>query len=341
MYDGIGLISGGLDSLLAIRLMMEQNLNILGLLIDTGFSSLFKGEEKLNAYSKRLSIHKIAEKVGFPLKIVSIHDEYWEMVKYPRYGYGKHLNPCLDCRILMLKTAGRVMREEKASFVFTGEVIGQRPNSQLSHQLKISERESGLEGRLLRPLSAKCLPPTIPEKEGLVDRTRLEGIKGRSRKRQMELANQWGLMDLSVGGGANCFLIDKGYTSRMKDLFHVKGKESITPLDRALLRVGRHFRLSDTLKFIVSRNEEEHETLLKMAAHMPRLECKDVIGAIGVLSGTYIDQDLQRAGEILGRYSKGRDRDSLIVMLKKDEKTLKEFQVRPEKNQAALKALMI
>ncbi len=296
MPDGIGLISGGLDSLLAMRLMMEQNLELLGIVIDTGFSSMF--EEPLNPEkeTERPSIVEVAQKIGFPVEVISVYDEYWEMVKYPRHGYGQFVNPCLDCRILMVKTAARVMKERNASFVFTGEVIGQRAKSQLSHQLKITERESGLEGRLLRPLSAKRLPPTIPEQEGLIDREKLEGIVGRSRKRQLELARQWELEGLSVAGGANCFLIDGGYSMRLKDLFQYKGRENINRLDLNLLRLGRHFRLSESLKFIVSRNEPEHRRLLDIKEDLPFLECSNVTGAAGVLTGPFSPEELQKAG---------------------------------------------
>jgi hypothetical protein len=339
--DGIGLISGGLDSLLAMRLMMEQDLDLLGIVIDTGFSSMFEEKGKSNAHADKPSIIEVARNIGFPLKIIPVHEAYWEMIKNPRHGYGKHINPCLDCRILMLKTAARVMHEKNAAFVFTGEVIGQRPKSQLSHQLKISERESGLEGRLLRPLSAKCLPPTIPEQEGLVKRELLEGIRGRSRKRQLEMANRWGFADLSVAGGANCFLIDAGYSARMKDLFRYKGKDHITETDRRLLRVGRHFRLSKSLKFIVSRDENEHKRILNMVSGLPMLECVDVIGAVGVLSGTFTDADLVRAGELLGRYSKGRERDSVQVALTLNGIILKSFHVSPERDRQVLDSLLI
>jgi tRNA-uridine 2-sulfurtransferase len=339
--DGIGLISGGLDSLLAMRLMMEQDLELLGIVIDTGFSSMFEEEGKSNAYSDKPSIIEVADKTGFPIEIIPVHEEYWKMVKYPRYGYGKHVNPCLDCRILMLRTAARVMYEKGGSFVFTGEVMGQRPKSQLSHHLKISESESGLEGRLLRPLSAKRLPLTIPEKEGLVNRDLLEGINGRGRKRQLELARQWGLETLSVAGGANCFLIDGGYSMRMKDLFRFKEKEKITKLDRTLLRFGRHLRLSESLKLIVSRNEDEHRRLLELSPGLPVLECTDVIGAIGILCGTFTDHEVYRAGELLGRYSKGRKKEFIHVALKKDGAILKEFRVRPEADRQILDALLI
>ncbi len=341
MPDGIGLISGGLDSLLAMRLMMEQDLELLGIVIDTGFSSMFEEEGTFNAYSNKPSIIDVAEKIGFPLEIIPVHKAYWEMVKYPRHDYGQHVNPCLDCRILMLKTAAAVMQEKGATFVFTGEVMGQRPKSQLSHQLKISESESGLEGCLLRPLSAKRLPLTIPEKDGLVNRDLLEGINGRGRKRQLELARQWGLETLSVAGGANCFLIDGGYSTRMKDLFRYVGKEKITQLDRRLLRIGRHFRLSESLKLIISRNEDEHRRLLELSPGLPVLECTDVIGAFGVLCGTFTKQEVHRAGELLGRYSKGRKREFIQVVLKKNGIVLETFRARPETDRQVLDALLI
>lgn len=341
MPDGIGLISGGLDSLLAIRLLMEQDLDLLGLVIDTGFSGILDDPEDRNTLPSRYSLFEVARIIGFPLKIVQVHDEYWEMIKYPVYGYGKHVNPCLDCRILMLKTAARIMHEENAQFVFTGEVLGQRPKSQLLHQLRQSEENSGLQERLLRPLSAKLLPPTIVEKNGLVDRNKLEGITGRSRRRQMKLAARWGLEELSVAGGANCFLINEAYSDRMNDLFQYKGKENVSRNDLALLRVGRHFRLSDNLKFIVSRNKQEHLTMWDLTDKNYYLECVDVPGAIGILSGKSNPEKVKQAAEILGRYSKAKLEESIKVALKYEGDVLEILTVSPQTNRQILDKLLI
>jgi len=339
--DGIGLISGGLDSLLAMRLMMEQDLDLIGLVIDTGFSGILDNTPDDDTLPPKLSLFDVARIIGFPLIVVPVHDEYWEMIKNPVYGYGKHVNPCLDCRILMLKAAARVMREENAQFVFTGEVIGQRPKSQLLYQLRQSEEESGLQDRLLRPLSAKLLPPTIPEKSGLVDRNKLEGITGRSRKRQIKLAARWGLEELSVAGGANCFLINEAYSDRMNDLFRYKGKENISKNDLALLRVGRHFRLADKLKFVVSRNKHEHLIMWDLTEDNFYLECLDVPGAVGILAGEFDPISVMQAAEILGRYSKAKLEDSLSVVLKYKGVVKEILTVSPQTNRQILDKLLI
>ena len=341
MPDGIGLISGGLDSLLAMRLLMEQDLNLLGLVIDTGFSGILDSPPDDDTLPLKLSLFEVARIVGFPLKVVQVHDEYWDMIKNPVYGYGKHVNPCLDCRILMLKTAARVMREENAQFVFTGEVLGQRPKSQLLYQLRQSEEDSGLQGRLLRPLSAKVLPQTIPEENGLVDRSKLEGITGRSRKRQMKLAARWGLEELSVAGGANCYLINEAYSDRMNDLFRYKGKENVSKNDLALLRVGRHFRLTETLKLIVSRNKQEHLIMWNLTDKNYYLECLDVPGAIGILSGESNPEQVNQAAEILGRYSKAKLEESIKIALKYQGVVLKILTVSPQTNRQILDKLLI
>ena len=341
MPDGIGLISGGLDSLLAMRLLMEQDLNLLGLVIDTGFSGILDNPEDEETFPPRLSLYEVARIIGFPLKVVQVHDKYWDMIKNPVYGYGKHVNPCLDCRILMLKAAARVMREENAQFVFTGEVLGQRPKSQLLYQLRQSEEDSGLQGRLLRPLSAKVLPPTIPEENGLVDRSKLEGITGRSRKHQMKLAARWGLEELSVAGGANCYLINEAYSDRMNDLFRYKGKENVSKNDLALLRVGRHFRLTETLKLIVSRNKQEHLIMWNLTDKNYYLECLDVPGAIGILSGESNPEQVNQAAEILGRYSKAKLEESIKIAFKYQGVVLEILTVSPQTNRQILDKLLI
>ena len=341
MPDGIGLISGGLDSLLAMRLLMEQNLDLLGLVIDTGFSGILDPPSDDDPISPRHSLFEVAQIIGFPLKVVQVHDDYWDMIKNPLYGYGKHVNPCLDCRILMLKAAARVMEEENAQFVFTGEVLGQRPKSQLLHQLRQSEEDCGLKGRLLRPLSAKVLPPTLPEQSGLVDREKLEGITGRSRKRQIKLAEQWGLVELSVAGGANCYLINEAYSDRMNDLFRYKGKENINKNDLALLKIGRHFRLSEKLKFIVSRNKQEHLIMWDLTDQNFYLECLDVPGAVGILSGESNPALVKQAAEILGRYSKAKLEESINIALKKNREVIEILTVRPQTSRQILDKLLI
>ncbi|MDX9778200.1 MAG: hypothetical protein RBT43_05545, partial [bacterium] len=205
----IALLSGGLDSVLAIALLQAQNVKITGLLIQTGFTGY---REKAEPGIR--NIRDIARELNIPLRIEDIHETYWDTLLNPVYGYGKHMNPCMDCHLHMIRVAARIMKEENADLVVTGEVLGQRPNSQLAHQMKTVLRESGIEGRLLRPLSALCLPPTIPELEGRIDRKALKGFQGRSRRPQLELAKELHVEHLAVAAGGNCFLTDAVFTAR-------------------------------------------------------------------------------------------------------------------------------
>ncbi|MGC8849827.1 MAG: hypothetical protein ACP5QI_05070, partial [Candidatus Bathyarchaeia archaeon] len=201
-----------------------------------------------------------AGRYGIPLKIVYLKGDYLRMVRKPRYGYGSALNPCIDCRILMLKKAKRYAREIDAKFIVTGEVLDQRPMSQRLETLKLIEREAGLEGKILRPLSAKLLPETEAERKGWIDRRKLLDIKGRSRKRQMELAAKLGIRDYPSPAGG-CLLTHREYAAKLKDLF--QHKKRITVKDIQLLKVGRHFRYGEN-KIIVGRNEAENKLLLAL-----------------------------------------------------------------------------
>ncbi len=248
----IALLSGGLDSTLAIKILMDQGIEIEAI----NFVSPFCTCNKKN--SCRHEAKAMSEQLGVPLKILPTGNEYIEIIKNPRFGYGKNLNPCIDCRIFMLRKAKSYMNECGASFIITGEVLGQRPKSQRKDALIIIERETELKGLILRPLSAKLLPPTIPEYERIVDRQRLLAIKGRSRKEQISLAVENNFNDYMCGG-SGCLLTDKNFVVKLKDLFEFKEDTSIKNIH--LLRIGRHFRSSSNYKIIVGKNEEENSRL--------------------------------------------------------------------------------
>jgi len=246
----VGLFSGGLDSILAVLLVKEQDIEVLALNFVTPFTP--ESEDGCGA-----GMVELARRLGVELRVQHMGAEYLEMLKDPAHGYGRNMNPCIDCHAFMLREARKVMEAEGAAFVFTGEVLGERPMSQHRRGLQIVERESGLEGRLLRPLSALLLPPTAVEEQGIVDRTRLHGISGRSRKPQMKLAQVLGVTEYP-GPAGGCLLTDPVYSRKVRDLI------TFGELDVAsarLLRVGRHYRLGGSAKLVVGRDHTENAAL--------------------------------------------------------------------------------
>lgn len=281
------LLSGGLDSALALRLLMEQGIEVIGVhFVSPFFRSPWAVE--------------IAREWGVPLLEVDITDEILELLKAPPHGFGSQMNPCIDCHALMLRRARELMGKIGADFVATGEVLDERPMSQNKGALRIVEKESGLEGLLLRPLSAKLLPPTIPEKEGWVDREKLLDIRGRSRKKQMELAERFGIRDYPSPAGG-CLLTDPQFAKRLKDLME---NEGLKKEDVQLLKLGRHFRLRKGVKLVVGRNKGENEKLREFFRDGDvSLSPLSHRGPDALLRGEVGEADLELAGRIIARYS--------------------------------------
>jgi tRNA-specific 2-thiouridylase len=246
---GIALFSGGLDSALAVKVIAEQGIDVLGITFETPFFGAAKAR-------------RAAAGIGLPLAVVDITEEHLKMLRAPRYGYGKHMNPCIDCHTLMLKIAGRKMEEEGADFVFTGEVLGERPMSQGKQSLQVMAKNAGYPDRILRPLSAKLLPETQPEREGKVDRSRLCDIQGRGRKRQMEMAVHYGITSYPPPAGG-CLLTDPMFSRRLRDLFAHHPDCGIREIE--LLKVGRHFRLNETTKVVIGRNATDNDTIERLS----------------------------------------------------------------------------
>jgi len=242
------LLSGGLDSILVAKILQNQDIKVIAL----SFRSYFFNEGMAKKAAKNLRI---------PLKVVDFSKEHLKMVKNPKHGYGKSINPCIDCHILMLKKAKEIMRKDKFDLVATGEVLGERPMSQNIKALKIVETQSSLKGYLLRPLSAKLLKETIPEQKGLVDRKKLFDISGRSRKRQIALAKKWQIQYYPMPAGG-CLLTDPVFSQRSKELFQLFPQ--CNGNDVELLKHGRHF-IQDKTKIIVGRNEKENKAIKKLA----------------------------------------------------------------------------
>lgn len=290
----IALISGGLDSILAARLIKEQGIEVLGLSFVIGFAS------KENSAFER-HVKKTSEENGIPHRIIDISKEFLEVLRAPRHGYGANINPCIDCKTLMLKKAKEIMEKEGYGFIVTGEVLGQRPMSQRREALNIILKDTGLKGFLLRPLTAKMLEETEPEKEGVVDRSRLLDMRGRSRKPQMELAERFGMEKFSQPAGG-CLLTDPGFAARIKDLM-VTGTLDMDNI--ALLKYGRHFRLDGRTKAVLGRDEKENDAIL-------RLKKKDDLvfrliedpGPYGILRGDASEANIAMTGALVVSHSK-------------------------------------
>ena len=287
----LALFSGGLDSSLAVKLVQEQGVEVEAIAFLTPFYSAKPGG---------FSLERAAQQLGVPLTVVRLGLDYLRVIRKPKYGYGKHMNPCIDCRIYMLQKAKQYAKRIGASFIITGEVLGERPMSQNWKALKIIEEESSLKGRLLRPLSAKLLPPTEPEKAGIVDRNRLLDIRGRSRKRQLALARVYGItLYQSPAGG--CLLTYKEFVAKLRDLLMHRKRVSMADLE--LLKVGRHFRFGDN-KIIVGRNREENEMLLRLKGRNDYFfEAQGCGSPTTLLQGPKTRQAIEKAAQLTAYYS--------------------------------------
>ncbi len=287
----LALLSGGLDSTLAAKLIQEQGISITALNFTSPFCLC--GKNGCGAVG-------VAKQLKLPIKIIPVGTDYLQVVRNPKHGYGRNMNPCIDCRIFMLKKAKKYAAEIGASFLFTGEVLNQRPMSQYKKALDIIEKETNLKDKILRPLSAELLPETEAEREGWVNREKLLGIKGRSRKKQMELAKELDLKDYPCPSGG-CLLTYKEFADKIRDLFN--HKKNIRIKDINLLKIGRHFRLGKN-KIIVGRNESENEQLEKMKEKNDYcFEVPNCGSPITLLQGPKTKKAIEKAAGLTLRYS--------------------------------------
>jgi len=314
----VALFSGGLDSILAVKLIQGQGIEVIGV----NFKTPFFGLEKAYLTAKDIDID---------LEIINITEELLGILRNPKYGFGKNMNPCIDCHALMFKKAGEYMTKIGASFILSGEVLGERPMSQNRNSLSIIERESGFEGRILRPLSALLLPETIPEKEGLVDRNKLLDITGRSRRRQMELAAKMHLRDYPSPAGG-CKLTEPGFSKRLIDLF-VQEIFSLEEIE--LLKLGRHFRLSKDIKLVVGRNKEENEQLKDFFQDGDFLfKAKNLKSPISLLKkrSKVDDEIIDKSCQITARYCDRNEEENKEVYINyysKSKELVKTRKVKP------------
>jgi tRNA U34 2-thiouridine synthase MnmA/TrmU len=329
----VALISGGLDSLLAAKLIQDQGILVEGINFYTGFCV----EGHTHAIRKRDRDRKkrnnalwVAEQLGIKLHIVDIVEEYKAVVINPKHGYGANLNPCLDCKIFMIKKARAWMQQNKFDFIITGEVIGQRPMSQRKRTMPVIAAESGADDLLLRPLCALNLPPTRPEQEGWVDRDDLMDISGRSRKPQMALAKQFGFEDYAQPAGGCCFLTDQNYAVRLQDLWDNRGRKTYELDDIMLLKVGRHIRPSKAFKLIIAREEGETRFLSGYKKQFQSIKTVSHAGPVTLIDGEQLNQQqIELACAITARFSKGRDEESVEVVFSDQDQNSQAIHVRP------------
>ena len=314
----LGLCSGGLDSILSAVVLGNQGIAVEWISFETPFFSSVKARQA-------------AAQLHIPLIVQNITQPYLKMLRDPSRGYGKHINPCIDCHTLMFRLAGEVMKDRQMDFLFSGEVLGQRPMSQTRSSLQYVEKHSGCREMIVRPLSAKLLEETLPEKKGLVDRRLLLGLSGRSRKPQIQLARTWGITDYPAPAGG-CLLTESVYSNRLKDLFgHQK---DCTENELHLLKYGRHIRLNEQIKIIVGRTLQDniaildhHDPLLDMV-----LKTKQIPGPVVLVPLGAGNDEIQQAASICAGYSKAPENMEVAVEVVSpgDVSTLWVVGMRPE-----------
>lgn len=318
MKKAIALISGGLDSMLATKAILEQGIHVEGINFFTGFcveGHTHAIRKKAEQKQKRNNALWVAEQLNIKLHIIDIVEEYKDIVINPKYGVGANLNPCLDCKIFMVKKAREWMVEHHFDFIITGEVIGQRPKSQRKHLMPVIARESNAFDRLVRPLSAQNLEPTLPEREGWIDRQKLFNFSGRNRKPQMHLAEQYGFQEYAQPAGGCCFLTNEHYSSKLKDLWESRGTKMYSLDDILLLKVGRHLRPKPHFKMIMGREEGENNYLEGYCYNFTHLKPAQHQGPLTLIEGEVMAEDLHLAAQIVARYSSGKDEQEVPIQV--------------------------
>ncbi|HHV72367.1 MAG TPA: tRNA 4-thiouridine(8) synthase ThiI [Clostridia bacterium] len=327
MIRALSLLSGGLDSMLAVKILQEQGIEVIGITYTTPFFGSSKAEEA-------------AKQLGIDLKIIDLTEAHLDVVKLPKHGYGRFVNPCIDCHALMIRKAGDLLEELSAHFISTGEVLGQRPKSQNYRALRLVEEESGYPGLVVRPLSGKLLPPTIPEKEGWIDREKLLDISGRSRKRQMALAEYYGIKEYPSPAGG-CLLTEQVFAIRLKDVMNTQENWGVNEVE--LLKVGRHLRLSPKTKLIVGRNQEENKRLEMLAKPEDLLiRAAAFKGPTAILRGPAEEREdfIKQAAAITARYGKGKEEEELEMKYYHPSGPVQKIIVKPARDEE-IKPLLI
>ncbi|ASF49099.1 tRNA (5-methylaminomethyl-2-thiouridylate)-methyltransferase [Methylophaga nitratireducenticrescens] len=334
-HKAVALISGGLDSMLAVRVLQEQGIEVEGINFFTGFCVEGHTHAIRNQHKdkqKRNNALWVAEQLGIKLHIIDVIEEYKEVLLNPKHGYGANMNPCLDCKIFMVKKAVEWVKENHMhgfDFIITGEVIGQRPKSQLKRTMPIVAAESGADDLLLRPLCAKNLQPTKPEREGWVDRSKLYDFHGRNRKPQIALAKQFGFDDFATPAGGCCFLTDESYSSKLVDLWTARNSREYELDDIMLLKVGRHLRPKADFKMIIARDAGESKFLEGYRKQFISLYSISHNGPMAIIDGDIEQQDFPLVASIVARFGQGRYADEVEVEISLPDQSSQQIQARP------------
>lgn len=298
MAKAVALLSGGLDSTVAVKLMVEQGVEVHALNFTSTFCNCNSGGASKGGCKSESK--RVADEFGIPIKVITKGLDYMEIVRNPRFGYGKGINPCVDCRLFMFRKAKDYMEEIGADFILTGEVLGQRPMSQRRDVFSRIEKECGLEGLILRPLCAHALEPTIPEKRGLVDRSKLLGVVGRSRREQIDLASKLNVVDYPCPSGG-CLLTDKVFSKKVRDL--LDHKNDLTTKDLLLLKAGRHFRYHG-VKVVVGRDKADNNRIRSLVQPGDTLvEPVDFHGPVALVCGKSKNGVVGFAGSLIKKYA--------------------------------------
>lgn len=320
--------------MLAAKVIQDQGIHVEGINFYTGFcveGHTHAIRKKDKNKQKRNNALWTAEQLGIKLHIIDISEEYKDIVINPKHGYGQNLNPCLDCKVFMVNQAKAWawMEENNFDFIITGEVVGQRPKSQRADTLPLIARESGADDRLLRPLCAKHLPPTLPEREGWVDREQLLDFHGRNRKPQIELAKKLGFEDFAQPAGGCCFLTDESYSRKLADLWQARGERRYELDDILLLKIGRHIRPNNRFKVMVSREEGENNFLEGYRKEFTNIRLLSHPGPLALIDGTPTPDDIELAARIVARYSKGRNEEKVTVQVEQKGGVAHTLEIKP------------
>ncbi len=340
----VALISGGLDSLLAVKVIQEQGIYVEGINFFTGFcveghTHAIRNRDKDKP--KRNNALWAAEQLGIKLHIIDVIEEYKDVLINPKHGYGTNMNPCTDCKIFMVNKAKQWMLENGFDFIITGEVLGQRPMSQTKSKLPIVAKQSGADDLLVRPLCAKNLEPTLPELEGWLDREKLLDLSGRSRKPQFEMAAKFGFEDFAQPAGGCCFLTDKFYSSKLVDLWQAHGHKEYEFDDIMLLKVGRHIRPKPHFKLIIARDEGEGRFMQGYRKEFISVHPESHKGSLALVDGLPTDDDLKLIASIVARYGQGKNAESVTLSIAEKNGEASDVTVKPFNDDAQLAAWQV